>query len=84
METIDVIGYLAAVLGTICWLPQTIKAWRSKETKDLSLGTNVLVLVTMLLWLAYGVLAGSLPLITANVLSVGMVSAILVAKFRYG
>ncbi len=84
METIDVIGYLAAVLGTICWLPQTIKAWRSKETKDLSLGTNVLVLVTMLLWLAYGVLAGSLPLITANVLSVGMVSAILAAKFRYG
>ena len=84
METIDVIGYLAAVLGTICWLPQTIKAWRSKETKDLSLSTNVLVLITMLLWLAYGVLAGSLPLIAANVLSVGMVSAILVAKFRYG
>ena len=50
----ETIGFLAAILGTICWLPQTIKTWRTRETKDLSLSTNLLILATVTLLAAFG------------------------------
>jgi MtN3 and saliva related transmembrane protein len=84
LEPIDIIGFAAAVLGTFCWLPQTLKAWKSGETKDLSLGTNVAILVTMALWLAYGVMLGSVPLIASNIISIVLVGSIVLAKLRFG
>ena len=80
---VEYIGYLAAILGTICWLPQTLKTWRSKETKDLSLGANLLILATVTLWLVYGILLGALPLIIANIISILFVGAIVTAKLIY-
>lgn len=84
MEATEIIGFSAALLGTICWLPQTVKAWKSRETKDLSLGTNVAILATMVLWLAYGIMLGSVPLIASNIISIAMVGAIVAAKLRFG
>jgi MtN3 and saliva related transmembrane protein len=81
---INVIGVLAAILGTLCWLPQTLKAWRSKETRDLSLSANLLILATVVLWLIYGVLLGAWPLIVANVISATLVGLIIIAKLRFG
>lgn len=83
MQLIDSVGYLAAVLGTICWLPQSFKAWRSKETADLSLSTNLLIMATMTLWLAYGIMAQAWPLIIANLLSLVLVGSIVLAKLIY-
>lgn len=79
----DYIGYLAAVLGTIGWLPQAMKTWRTRETKDLSLWTNLLILATVILWFIYGILLGAWPLIVANVLSILFIGAIVTAKLIY-
>jgi hypothetical protein len=35
---IDLIGLAGAVLTTLCWLPQVMKAVRDKETRALSIG----------------------------------------------
>ncbi|RBW56887.1 SemiSWEET family sugar transporter [Ruegeria sp. A3M17] len=78
------IGGAAAVLGTICWLPQTLKTWRSRETKDLSLPANLLILTTLTLWLAYGLMIAAWPLILGNVISILLVGAIVVAKLKFG
>lgn len=43
----DIVGALAAIISTICWLPQTIKTWRTRETKDLSLPANLLILASV-------------------------------------
>jgi len=83
MQTVDIIGYAAAILGTICWLPQSLKAWRSKETADLSLSSNLLIMATMFLWLAYGILEQSWPLIVANLLALVLVGSIVLAKLIY-
>lgn len=77
------VGFLAAFLGTICWVPQTVKAWRSKETKDLSLWANLLLLANVTLWLIYGIMLVSWPLIIANTLSILFVGAIVTAKLIY-
>ena len=75
----EVIGFLAAILGTICWLPQTIKTWRTREVNDLSIWANLLILATVTLWLVYGVLLGAWPLIIANVISIVLIGAIIAA-----
>ena len=78
------IGYLAAVLGTICWLPQVIKTWRSRAVDDLLWATNLLLFVTVALWLTYGLIKGDAPLILSNVVGVLCIGAIRVTKLRWG
>ena len=75
----ETIGFLAAILGTICWLPQTIKTWRTREVDDLSIWANLLILATVTLWLVYGILLGAWPLIVANVISIMLIGAIVAA-----
>ncbi|KZK95515.1 PQ loop repeat protein [Pseudovibrio sp. Ad46] len=79
----DYIGYLAAIIGTLCWLPQTVKTWRSRETKDLSLAANLLVLSTVVLWFVYGIMMEAWPLVVGNIISIIAVGAIVTAKLIY-
>lgn len=78
------VGYLAAFLGTVCWIPQAYKAWASRDTSGLSLQSNVLFLLTVSLWLLYGLMVGDLPIIVANVCAVLAVISIVAAKLKYG
>ncbi|SEQ75440.1 SemiSWEET family sugar transporter [Thalassovita taeanensis] len=77
------IGYFAAILGTICWLPQAIQVWRTRDTKSLSLTANLLFLLTVTLWLIYGVMITDWPIIVANIASVSAMIAIVAAKLKY-
>jgi len=78
------VGYLAALLGTICWIPQAWKAWASRDTSGLSLPSNLMFLATVSLWLLYGLMIGDLPLIAANIFSTIAMLMIVAAKLRFG
>jgi MtN3 and saliva related transmembrane protein len=78
-----IIGYIAAFLGTVAWIPQVWKTWTSRETKDLSLWANLLMLTNLCLWLAYGVLLAAWPLIVANFIGIVFVGSIVIAKLIY-
>ncbi len=81
---VGLIGTLAAILGTICWAPQALKTIRTKDTKSLSLGTNILLFSTVTLWFIYGLMLGSWPLIIANLVSLVLVGTIVALKIKYG
>ena len=49
------IGYTAAFLGTICWIPQAVLVWKTKDTKSLSLVTNLMFLATFSLTITVGI-----------------------------
>lgn len=83
MEPVTIIGYFAAILGTICWVPQMFKTWSSRETKDLSLWANLLMLANLSLWLTYGILLAAWPLIIANLIAILLVGSIVTAKLIY-
>lgn len=83
MEPVTIIGYIAATLGTICWVPQMLKTWISRETKNLSLWANLLMLANLTMWLTYGILLGAWPLIVANLISILFVGSIVTAKLIY-
>ncbi len=84
MDLATLIGFLAAILGTICWVPQLVKVLRSRQVEDLSMGTNLLLLSTITLWLIYGILLKEWPLILANLFSICCVGTIVWAKIIWG
>ncbi len=77
------VGYFAAFLGTVCWLPQAWKAWSSRDTSGLSLPSNLLFLLTVTLWFCYGLMVGDMPIIIANICAILIVISIVAAKLRY-
>jgi len=78
------IGLLAATCTTGSFLPQVIRAWRTRSTRDVSALMFVLLVTGNALWLLYGALIGDLPLVVANLTTITLVAIILALKLRYG
>ena len=78
------IGLFAAVCTTSSFVPQVVKAWRSRSTRDMSTAMFTLLVTGNSLWLLYGVLIGDLPIVVANLITLGLVGTILALKLRYG
>ncbi len=78
-----ILGLLAAFLTTFAYLPQSIKAIKTKETKDLSLPTIIMLEIGLITWLIYGLLINSIPVIAANTASIGFMTIILIMKIKY-
>jgi MtN3 and saliva related transmembrane protein len=83
MDTIVLVGYIAGTLTTVSFVPQVIKAWRMRETRDISLAMLVLFGIGILLWTLYGFWTGSLPIIAANVITFVLIIVLLILKMRY-
>lgn len=83
MSFITVIGLIAACCTTIAFLPQAIKAIRTKHTRDLSLLMYSLFTSGVLLWLIYGILRNDWPVILANAVTLLFAATILFLKIRY-
>jgi MtN3 and saliva related transmembrane protein len=75
---------MAAVCTTGSFLPQVVRAWRTRSTRDVSAMMFVLLVTGNALWLIYGALIGDLPLVIANLVTLGLVATILALKLRYG
>ncbi|HWY60361.1 MAG TPA: SemiSWEET transporter [Rhizomicrobium sp.] len=84
MHAISYIGAAAAVCTTLAYLPQVIRAWRTRSTHDVSLKMYILMVMGTVLWLAYGVALMDWPLIAANAVSLVFTGSILFLKLRYG
>ena len=78
------LGYFAGILTVSSFLPQVIRSWRTRQTRDLSLGMFTLLTTACTLWMIYGVLTSDWPVILTNGAMVVMNSAIAVAKIRHG
>jgi len=83
MDTILIIGYIAGALTTISFVPQVAKAWKMKETRDLSLVMLLLFAAGVLLWTLYGFWVDSLPIIAANLITFILILVLLGLKYRY-
>ena len=80
----DLIGYLAAGLTTLSFLPQALHTFRTRDVNGISLGMYSMFAAGVALWLVYGLLLGAWPLIAANSVTLALALAILVMKLRYG
>jgi MtN3 and saliva related transmembrane protein len=77
-------GLAAATCTTLAYVPQVLKAWRTRSTKDVSLVMFLLMVIGMTCWLIYGLMLGDPPLILANAVTLALASVVLVLKLRHG
>jgi len=84
MDIPNIIGIVAGIFTTLAFLPQVIKTWKMKETKDLSLGMFLMFTLGVLLWLIYGIMINSMPVILANAGTIILAGIILFFKIKYG
>ncbi|MGA3112005.1 MAG: SemiSWEET transporter [Candidatus Bathyarchaeia archaeon] len=83
MNTITILGLIAAAFTTVSLLPQLMKVWKTKSTKDISRGMFALFCGGVFLWFVYGIYMKDLPIILANSLAFIQALTILVFKAKY-
>ncbi len=80
---VTIIGLIGAILTTIGFLPQMIKVIQTKQTRDISLGMYIIMIIGAVFWLTYGIILSSIPIIFANSISFVFVLIILIMKIKY-
>lgn len=81
---VEAIGLLAGFCTTLAYVPQVLKAWRTRRTQDISLGMYLVMGAGVALWLAYGLLIGSLAVTAANGVTLVLILLVLALKLRHG
>jgi MtN3 and saliva related transmembrane protein len=80
----DLLGISAGVLTATSRVPQIVKTWKTRSAGGLSLTMYAMVCTGFLLWLTYGIMTESLPIILSNIVSLGFNAVLLVFRFRFG
>ena len=83
MKITTILGLIAATLTTLSFIPQVVKIWRMKETRDISLSMFVMLAVGIVLWTIYGFIIQDLPVILANCVSFILTAIIIFFKIKY-
>lgn len=83
MTTADIVGYAAATLTTISFVPQVLHTWRTRCAAGVSLGMVTLFSLGVALWLAYGIALGAPPIIAANAITLSLALFLLGMKLRF-
>ena len=83
MNLADLIGSLAACLTTVSFVPQAWLTFKTRDVSGVSLGMYSVFTVGVALWLAYGVLLRSWPMVIANAITLVLALMILAMKLVY-
>ena len=78
----EVVGIIAGALSCTTFLPQVIKTWKSKSTKDVSLVMFLIASLGTTLWLVYGILIHSISIIGTNIIVLIFTLTMLFLIFR--
>jgi len=81
--SVDTIGYIAGVLIITSLVPQIIKSWKTKSTKDLSLTRYLIYVAGVIMWLVYGIVIENGPMIVMNTINLTLASSVVYLKLKY-
>jgi MtN3 and saliva related transmembrane protein len=81
---LEYFGYIGGFITVSAFVPQVIRTWRTRETRDLSMGMFGLLVTASSLWIAYGVVIHDWSVILTNVGMVALNGALAVAKLKFG
>ena len=77
------IGILAGICTTVAVIPQIVKAWRTKQVKDVSIGMFSVLILGIALWVVYGILQSDWPILVTNAVSLGLNGIMMFLMIRY-
>ncbi len=79
----DTIGFISAALTTVAFIPQVVRVWKTKSARDVSLGMYALFNTGVAMWLCYGLLIESWPVIAANSITLLLAGAVMIMKLNF-
>ena len=77
------LGYVAGAITVTSFLPQVVRAWRTRQTRDLSLSSLALLMAAGSLWILYGALSRDWPVVATNGGMVVLLAMLAAAKVRF-
>lgn len=78
----EIIGFCAAIITTLSFVPQIVLIIRTRRTSGISLLMYSIYVAGILLWFAYGLMTGSLPLILSQIVTLLITGSILIIAAR--
>jgi MtN3 and saliva related transmembrane protein len=83
MNWIDIAGHTGSFLSSITFVPQVYKVWQTKSVEDLSLSMLMIVALSTLIWLVYGIALTLWPVIICNSIIFLLSLLLIYFKFSY-
>jgi len=83
MDPETMLGLSAGFLTTVGYVPQMVRALKTRSMDDFSLSMPILLMVGMGLWLVYGIMLGDLPIILWNMIAMAFNAGLVVLKLSY-
>jgi MtN3 and saliva related transmembrane protein len=83
MQLSDVLGYAAATLTTVSFVPQVWRTLRTRDVSGISLKMYSIFTLGIAVWLAYGIVLKQTPMLVANSVSLVLACAVLVMRVRF-
>ena len=83
MEFESIVGYVAAVLTTLSFVPQAWFTFRTRNVSGISLSMYALFTLGVATWLLYGALRQDWPIVLANAITLTLASVVLTLAWRH-
>lgn len=83
MPLLDLLGYFAAILTTVSFVPQAWHTFRTRDVRGISLAMYSVFTLGVACWLGYGLMLRAWPIVVANLITLILASTILGMKLRY-
>ena len=80
LELDALFGYPAAILTTVAFVPQALHSWRTRDLSGISLPMYALFTLGVALWLGYGLVINSWPVIVSNAITLVLATLVLWLK----
>lgn len=82
MNYSEYIGFLAAALTTMAFVPQALQSWKTRDLSGISLPMYSMFSTGVLFWLIYGVMIKSWPVMIANAITLMLACVVLGLKMK--
>jgi len=80
----EALGFVGGGLITCSLIPQVYRVFKLRSAREISLLFNILLLLGLIFWIAYGVSFQLVPVILWNAVALLLVIGLLFAKLKYG
>ena len=82
-ERTTIVGFIAGLVTTAANLPQVWKTFRNKSGEGLSFRMLLTLAIGLGLWILYGIMSKSLPLIVTNVIVLLLILLLIGMKLKF-
>ena len=84
MTLLSTLAMISGIVGTFAFIPQVYKIFKRKSAQDISIVSYLVVLISSVVWVLYGLEIQSFPLVITNLIGCFIVVFITVGWFLYG